>query len=600
MPKPNPERLRWLPLLLAALFTPTVLFVTASGPIIRRNALDLPYQPSTGQWFLTALGIGVLLSVPWFLLARLGRAWEGMARLLLLSGVCTLLFNLSDFVMTRAGTRSVLSMLAFDGLLVALAALILLGVAFSTLARLFAMIAVLFLVFGGVAHWSWSRDMKRDRQAVEATAVAGSDSAVAGPRGNVYHIVLDGFQRELFQILRERNPELETELAGFTYYDQFTTDYGMTVYSVVNALTGRSYVEGESLHEWMVSAKAGGLWKALAENGAQLRVYPYFHGHGSPLATTSEPTKGTSFDSADPTRKTIDLWFLSLLPRSARVMLVPALLHDRDIETPQDAPEASGFSITDLVWQAEQEPLIADGDFAALSVRHADRILEREKDVPDTGQYLFFHGMIPHEPFVMDRSCKYRGRGEKPFLPEYLEQAACSLRIIARLVARLKELDRFDDSLIIVHSDHGGPGVVWRELTKAFADRFWPETAGASKVKWTNPVSTPVQDLSPHVVDLRSAALLLVKLPGSQEMTTVSSPAQMRDIAPTILRHVGLSTEGYPGIPLQELPGHPNREIEFIWGIPDLPKEVPVGMHFARYILKDGRWHFQDKALATE
>ena len=65
-------------------------------------------------------------------------------------------------------------------------------------------------------------------------------------------------------------------------------------------------------------------------------------------------------------------------------------------------------------------------------------------------------------------------------------------------------------------------------------------------------------------VQTLSAGLLLVKTPKAKGALIVDdSPAQMIDIAPTILTHFGLPPNGFPGVPIDRLADAADRPILF-------------------------------------
>ncbi len=83
-----------------------------------------------------------------------------------------------------------------------------------------------------------------------------------------------------------------------------------------------------------------------------------------------------------------------------------------------------------------------------------EKIVEAERSLSPTGRYTLVHVIIPHYPLKLRSDCTYSVGSSTT---EAIEQAQCALKLILEYVDLLKELGRFDDSLILIHGDHGGP-----------------------------------------------------------------------------------------------------------------------------------------------
>lgn len=143
--------------------------------------------------------------------------------------------------------------------------------------------------------------------------------------------------------------------------------------------------------------------------------------------------------------------------------------------------------------------------------------LESVKDGPF---FYFFHLYEPHtpyepaEPFASRYASKYDG------------EVATADRIVGDLLAELKRLGVYDKALIVLFSDHG----------EGLGDHVEKEHG------------VLLYDESIHVP-------LLLKLPDSQLAgSTVSKPAQLTDVAPTVLSLLGLDVPAaLQGMPLLDL-----------------------------------------------
>jgi choline-sulfatase len=179
--------------------------------------------------------------------------------------------------------------------------------------------------------------------------------------------------------------------------------------------------------------------------------------------------------------------------------------------------------------------------------------LESVKDGPF---FLFFHLYEPHtpyqppEPFASRYASKYDG------------EIATADRIVGDLLAELKRLGVYDKALIVLLSDHG----------EGLGDHVEKE----------------------HGVLLYDEAIhvpLLLKLPDSQLAgSTVAKPAQLTDVAPTVLSLLGMDVPPVlKGMPLLDLLEE-NAPVRRIYSETFYPR-----LHFGwseLTSLADGRHHY--------
>lgn len=560
----------------AALFLPTVLFVSAANNILFRNAEEIPYDARRAACF----GLAWLLAgPPLVVLFRCARGRAGAAtaaRLVLLAGASVLVWDGLAWGF-RDGVQRFVLVVALDEVVFLLLALVLLRGPFAAIAQTFAVAAWALLGHGVYAHATLARRFAEGRQASAAARAAAPVSARAGPppaRGNIYHIVVDKFQEDAYHVLRAAHPEFAFQ--GFTLFPAFTCNYFQTKSSLANMLLGRMRRPDESLAGWRRAAVRAGVWQALAAAGWDVTLYPMTGEFCAP-GLKCEPAKElyrieqqpwndaerAAFYTARQDRLTVDLWFLSLLPRSARDLLNYGVA---DVARAAQLREAAGlrkpFSITDRLLgplvppprkgvraDVSDVPVLEYGQ--PYTARAFRQMLAAEAERPAHGQYVFVHLLVPHEPFVVNEACEYTGQVYGPWSAEgYLEQATCALRLVRALVGRLHTLGRLDDALIVVTADHG-----WyeglRPALEALDAAALPPDPVAAAARAAEAGGPPARPRSVQMAAARSNGLLLIKFPHATERGASPFPAQMIDLAPTILRHAGLAADGYPGVPLQ-------------------------------------------------
>ena len=74
--------------------------------------------------------------------------------------------------------------------------------------------------------------------------------------------------------------------------------------------------------------------------------------------------------------------------------------------------------------------------------------------VDEVPVYTLLHVLTPHFAVVTDADCAYAPKWA-PIQEDFANQARCALSVVRTLLQRLRDLDLYDRSAIIVTSDHG-------------------------------------------------------------------------------------------------------------------------------------------------
>lgn len=288
---------------------------------------------------------------------------------------------------------------------------------------------------------------------------------------------------------------------------------------------------------------------------------------------------------------TIDLWFLRVLPASVR----QTLEHQSEYESAE-----VGFSVTTVV----REVFVSDdgveeaGGVRSLptqyyNLKQFDQLLADEAARPARGQYVYYHAMIPHHEFMLDERCE-------PITPAgdaktYLGFVRCANLMIERLVQTLARLGRLDDALVIVHSDHGDPALIFPGYIDGQLDFALDAGARAYQQVDTTYAEDPrmyqrlMSDAESATwrsiaVEVLSSGLLLVKHPHAQKYSGDSRPVDLVDLGPTILAHFGQKTAGYDGMPIADV--RERRERVFYAHSRNFDGK------FSKFRLRPGGWQF--------
>lgn len=332
---------------------------------------------------------------------------------------------------------------------------------------------------------------------------------------NAIHIVLDGFQSEMFgEILEEDRQTLDRSWSGAVFFADHLGAFPSTIVSIPAMLTGTVYRNERNLQRYIRDHfEQGSLFKSLRAGGFRVdsvagmqydsRSASHYFRVPRPYVSYQEYTQFAAWQLAD----------MSLF-RHAPHILRPAIYNDEAwrLQTmlgPGDTRSRRLHSVNGAVVLAE--------------------LAQRVRLTTDEPLYKYVHVGIPHLPVAVDATCAFVGT-LRATREHYKAQARCAIRRVTALLDRMKELGVYDNSLVVIASDHGN---------------------GFKPLKFGNDRQVPAGELSS--IAGRSMALLIVKAPGRSGPVRVSyAPTAITDIPATALGALGVK-HSLPGESALEL-----------------------------------------------
>jgi len=555
----------------SAVFLSVVVFVIPLNHIVSSNSQELRYEPVLMRGFLYA-GLAAW-AFGFLIVRRLGgriaaRLWIGLPW-------AVLLLDVIGAALERSAVGIPTSAIV-DGGVVLVVAVAAVTAPWAQLRAVAATVGTALLIQGAWAHIVFVRALPADDVLGANTSPTTDPEPPPGAPGNVYHILLDDYLGESFAY--STGADAAKRFPGFTYFTRFNTNFPRTSSSEPALIEGRLPTPGMSIEKWPANALRNGFWKDLAAAKVGVWVYPY--------ARWMCPDYGvkclSSFDierdaqTAVTRRAIIDLWALRLLPGSVRRSLGARAASARGV-----AGEATaGYSTTsalDRIFGRGGVPGVPSGAVSALPTQYFnlklfDQLLADEAQRPARGQYVYYHALIPHPPYIMNERCEYVANAT-PAPTFYWAQVGCANFMIERLARELARLGRLDDSLIIVHADHGDMEFLLNSKVKGRGLDFALDHAAR---RYQRPDTTYARDHTRFsqvndgdsatwrsmAVEVFSSGLLLTKFPHSKTYTEDGRPIQLLDLGPTVLLHFGVPLDrSYAGMPISHVP--PARDMFF-------------------------------------
>lgn len=311
---------------------------------------------------------------------------------------------------------------------------------------------------------------------------------------NIYHVILDSFQDELFEPCLPAGTPLGT--AGFLRYHATTTGRATAVV-LPTIFTGRRLEE---------MALAGRLQEGLQGESSLLVTlrragyrtvgfvprFLYRHHEGAGPGTGALDVSVFHEDNLEAAARPAlhglvfrRLWASQLLPLAVTNLLARRQALGLDAEFLRSV-------------RGQRLSVYTQPTTAAMSLQN---ILEIEPSLPPSGRYTLVHLLLPHNPYLLRSDCS-----SEPDVraTDLRQQTDCTLLLLGRYVQLLEKLGRLEPSVVLVHGDHGA-GLTLRD------DRLVVEEAAADRT------------------------LLLVKPAGARgPLRTATEAAGVLDIAPTL------------------------------------------------------------------
>jgi len=340
-----------------------------------------------------------------------------------------------------------------------------------------------------------------DAETLPSTLVAAPSESLP----NIYHIVMDEYQTEMFEATL--NDEVEQALSGFTYFPKARTTYGRTEMTMASIFAPSDYDYTTTPQEFVDASLRGPDSSLELLRRAGYRISAFVHlmslyGSPSPFDETTLFRDYVDFDaSGEYTRLANSLWVFAYLPGSLARLVVTddhyAQLNG-DNFLPDDAPAVSTLSFKTFI--------------------------NREGDLSPTGRYTLIHLVLPHFPYVMSAECGHsEGVDAQP-----VDQAMCATSLMVQFVEELRDLDRFDSSVIVIQGDHGARFALDGEELVQLEDDYYSEA-------WSDARSRPLVLVKPADVD------------SHEQLSTSDYPALVTDVMPTIFDSIHIPYEPHDG-----------------------------------------------------
>lgn len=364
---------------------------------------------------------------------------------------------------------------------------------------------------------------------------------------NVLLIILDELHSSVLAKTLEENAGIRSGLEGFILFEDTVGNHPNTIMSIPAMLTGESYKNEQPIKQYLNDAfSKKSITRHLDANGyrSDFHTLPIFCNGAlyncSPIAFGDG--RGAAFFL-------LDLGLFRALPMA----LKPFIYADNT------------WLISSTLSKLLKIKKIPQDERAIILL---ENFTDNARASSVNPRFKLFHSMVTHNPETLDADCRHTKR-RKGNTTEKVKQATCAMGLVTKLVAQLRRLGIYDETLIIIASDHGSDLVDNLDKDQLSERGITPR----------------------HVA--RSMASLMIKPIGATGALKISNtPAQLSDIPATVAESLLPPPTDMPGIDLLQAAGHPERERNY-WHYEDLI----VNTEFDRF---PKMWHYSIQGPATK
>ncbi len=339
---------------------------------------------------------------------------------------------------------------------------------------------------------------------------------------NYLYIILDeiygGSTQEIF---RTQN-DLVDKFTGFTNYANTAGVYPTTIMSIPAILTSQLYKEGTDVDEfYSKSFKESPLLKTFRANDFDFKIH-----------TVGRYCSELPNDTCSPTG-TLGSGFTSVL---------------------NDYFRALNLSLFKSVPDILKKQVYNGGNWLVHEVNGNDGYIKEFDYFVDNlnvssgpSTFRLFHTTLTHSPVRYSHSCELLEDNLPPNYKNYLGQDTCGFVQVSRIIDKLKELGVYDNTYLIISSDHGRPSIP-TELEDTFLLN---------------------KNVSSKEYGYAHATLMIKPLNAGDEFKTSHQPVSLIDIAPLIISDINDDSYDLPHVRKYY---HYNWSVEYHnWGKKTLP-----------------------------
>ena len=266
---------------------------------------------------------------------------------------------------------------------------------------------------------------------------------------NIIHILLDEISGSSSKEILSKEHVLANSFSGFLYYDNTAAIFPTTIMSVPAMVSGTPYQDGAFVDDFFrESFQNSQMLNLLEEKNYDIKLHTlnFYCKYFSEGECSTAGHLGVGYKNA----KRDYIQTLNM----GTFLAVPDIIKSAIY---RDGNWFFGSGLKGDNLSADNQYMLDEFDF----------ILDRLSTGGNKPTYRFFHSLLTHSPIKFNKRCKAYSKNPERSYESYLPQDECGLRLASKVVKKIQELGVYDNTMIIISSDHGRP-FVRKELQQAF------------------------------------------------------------------------------------------------------------------------------------
>lgn len=354
------------------------------------------------------------------------------------------------------------------------------------------------------------------------------------PERNVVILILDSFQGDVFHGIINEDPHYGDIFDGFTYYRNSLSGFSHTAGNVLLILTGKYYDNLSPLVGFLKTAfSPNSAPKVLKDNGYQVDLVC---------------TSGFGIEKilhADRTIASSQIGIRDILGQNVKLKEATFLF---DLTLFRYLPH----SLKKYVYNSQSwffSNIASEGFFGEFpagpyrdDIEFIKAMGRRAQSNSDKNTFKYIHLWLPHPPMRINERLEYALL--EVTRENYERQAKGTLQLVNMFFEKLKDLGIYENTMILVLSDHGF-GIEVEE------DEYGENDSSGSTVE--------------NTVKGRALSLLLVKpFMSAGKLRISDAPVSLSDVAKTVVSELGLESE-IPGVSIFDVKASDIRDRRYLF-----------------------------------
>ncbi len=260
-----------------------------------------------------------------------------------------------------------------------------------------------------------------------------------GEEENVVIFLLDMFDDNYFKKILEKDPDIKTDLDGFTYFSNFSGSYSTTVYSLSHLSTGKYFYNEMSRYEWTDKVSNERIYfDELIENDYNLNIYTNLYGSfPSRIMSNVKNYEYASMKISNKLHFTYDIYQLVMCKYFPNAI------------KPYIWMTGNEFNYWKQ-YDSEYNAYNGDNDNNFFY----DGLLKKSLSIQGASkQYKFIHLMGSHYPYDIDENANQINPDNNNVTS--IQCARGVLKIVNSYLEGMKQIGCYDNTAVIIMADHG-------------------------------------------------------------------------------------------------------------------------------------------------